>query len=177
MVSTDTISNVFRQWILQSTSHGIPNVFRTKNSILKTIWLLVFLGSCGYCFYTIIKSIVEYTQFETNSQTFYARESEMNFPAVTICNLNPFSQLFYSVTSVLGAYEFQFVVDNEVDDINIESYLLLDKEERDIDDAMAKIKRIVALDTLDEPNKESKGYILTDMLLRCRFNKQPCNSQ
>jgi hypothetical protein len=35
----------------ESTSHGLPNIFRTENWILRIFWLALFLGGSGAALY------------------------------------------------------------------------------------------------------------------------------
>ena len=35
----------------ESTSHGLPNIFKTKNWIIRIFWLILFLGGSGAALY------------------------------------------------------------------------------------------------------------------------------
>ena len=35
----------------ESTSHGIPNIFRTKNWIIRVLWFVLFLIGSGFASY------------------------------------------------------------------------------------------------------------------------------
>jgi hypothetical protein len=41
----------FVKVIIESTSHGLPNVFRTTNWIIRIGWLLLFLAGSGAALY------------------------------------------------------------------------------------------------------------------------------
>ena len=49
------IIDLFKESLLkvcsESTSHGLPNIFRTKNWIIRIFWLIMFLGGSGAALY------------------------------------------------------------------------------------------------------------------------------
>ena len=50
----------FATWCEQSTSHGIPNIARSRNWFMRIMWALFFLGSLAYCSNLIIKSFIDF---------------------------------------------------------------------------------------------------------------------
>jgi hypothetical protein len=36
------LKDIFNEWILTSTSHGLPNIFRSNNTLAKIIWSVCF---------------------------------------------------------------------------------------------------------------------------------------
>ena len=49
------ISDLYKESLVkvcsESTSHGLPNIFRTENWILRIFWLMLFLGGSGAALY------------------------------------------------------------------------------------------------------------------------------
>ena len=68
---------------LSSTSHGIPNVFRAEKTILKLMWLLLFLAGTSVGIYTVVKSIMNYLDYEVVTSIKSINEMPTEFPAVT----------------------------------------------------------------------------------------------
>ncbi|XP_071941021.1 acid-sensing ion channel 5-like [Antedon mediterranea] len=71
-----------------TTLHGVQYIATSKAFIIKVLWLLVFLGGLGVCTWQIVLRIDEYIQFNVNTEIKLSFLSEMDFPAVTICNFN-----------------------------------------------------------------------------------------
>ena len=53
----DVFKESFVKVCTESTSHGLPNIFKTDNWIIKIFWLCLFMGGSGaalYCTYISI---------------------------------------------------------------------------------------------------------------------------
>ena len=70
-----------------STSHGIPNVFRTNLTILKIVWFVFFMISCGGCAYLLYRSITSFLLYEVVTTIKVINEMPMPFPAISICQI------------------------------------------------------------------------------------------
>jgi hypothetical protein len=57
---------LFSEWGLNTSAHGITNVIRLDNRLLKVIWLLCFLASSVYCIYTIVGIMVSFLEFNVH---------------------------------------------------------------------------------------------------------------
>lgn len=77
-------------WSASSTVHGLPNVFRTSNKLMKIMWLLCFTASFSVCSYLIIANIIRYFEYRVKTSIGNIYEYPIKFPAVSICNINPF---------------------------------------------------------------------------------------
>ena len=88
------IKNTLHDVVLSSTSHGLPNIFKSKRILLKIIWTLFFLISLGYCSFSIIKTINSYFNWEYLTKIEDFRENPTEFPAITVCNLNKYGNEF-----------------------------------------------------------------------------------
>jgi hypothetical protein len=52
----DLFKESFIKVCTESTSHGLPNIFKTKNWIIRIFWLALFLAGSGgalYCIYLL----------------------------------------------------------------------------------------------------------------------------
>jgi hypothetical protein len=54
---------LFSEWALNTTTHGITNVARLDNKLLKIVWLVCFLASTIYCIYTVVGIMVSFLEF------------------------------------------------------------------------------------------------------------------
>jgi len=74
-----------------STSHGLPNIFRTQRIFIKIIWAFCFAVALGACLYQVYNGFFDYFQYDTVSKTEYITEIPSVFPTVSICSVNPLS--------------------------------------------------------------------------------------
>ena len=77
-------------WITASSAHGLPAIFRTDQIYLKIMWTILFVSSFTSCIYLIAKNTATFFEYNTSVNIGIYTESPSYFPAVTICNLNPF---------------------------------------------------------------------------------------
>jgi hypothetical protein len=71
----------------KSATHGIPNFVRTDRWILKLIWLASVLAFTYFCAQLIIISFFTFFAFEVNTNIEVVRDSDADFPTVSICIL------------------------------------------------------------------------------------------
>ena len=76
---------------LFSSSHGIPNIFASKKPFFKIMWTIFLLVCSRYCLYSIKQSLVSYLAWDVVTLIDIIKEVPTEFPAVTFCNLNPYS--------------------------------------------------------------------------------------
>ncbi len=96
---------------LQSlTTHGIPNLFRSKSIFLKIIWFFLVIISFSASIYFIIQTLLEYTQFNVNTEVRLIDTDEIDFPSLVICNKNQFSsnKSFNYLKSRLNEFGIQY---------------------------------------------------------------------
>ncbi len=67
---------------------GIPNFFKAHNLSLKTFWLLANLVCWGLFGYVLYTMTVKYIAYPTVVNTDIQSDTNLEFPAVTVCNLN-----------------------------------------------------------------------------------------
>jgi hypothetical protein len=77
--------------VQSSTSHGLPNIFRTKRLLIKILWTVCFSVALGFCLYMVYNGFIDYFKYETVSKTEYITEIPSIFPTVSICSVNPLS--------------------------------------------------------------------------------------
>ena len=82
------IARYKRQLISNSTLHGLKNCFDKKSKVRRTIWTMLLLLALGLLLQKLYESTRNYLSnpFNTMKTRFY--EDSMQFPAVSICNLN-----------------------------------------------------------------------------------------
>jgi len=82
------IKSAVLECMLTTTGHGLPKIAKPGNIFLSLIWTIFFLIGLAGGIYMICTCVGEYLQFGVITTTKIIRETEMNFPAVTICSSN-----------------------------------------------------------------------------------------
>ncbi len=79
----------FKKYIQSSsTADGVVYIFIGKSYIRKAFWLLIVLTCASACLYNIIDRIQFLASSPTTTTFKLTRQQKIDFPAVTICNLN-----------------------------------------------------------------------------------------
>ena len=78
----------FRKFVHSTTTHGVIHIFTGKSKIRRFLWLLLVLTSAGGCLYDIAISICRLTRGDTDTNVSIQEPKSVNFPAITLCNLN-----------------------------------------------------------------------------------------
>ena len=117
----EKIKKKIKQLLLVSTSHGLPNVFRTNRIIFKIMWLSLFMISTFFGIKTVISTVKTYLNYEIVSNIDVIAEIPTDFPALTIINLrNKKSNIPLSEIMILCNFnleeckedDFEMIVDN-----------------------------------------------------------------
>jgi hypothetical protein len=160
------IRECISQWALNSKGHGIANIARSKSRLLRLIWLLAFLASLGYCFYQISLTLIYYQRHQVITKYSLINEAPAIYPAVSICNLNPFD-----------GYLAQDPIDDLLNERNfsINNYkLVIDYLDSVTNQFKSTFQARAANETF---NLYLNGFYLSQMLLSCKFQGQPCSQQ
>ena len=77
----------------ETSMHGLSNVFKTKSKSRKVIWVLFLVSALSASLFYIITRLSDYLSYSASSTSrdqYDNIEHTLPFPAVTICNNNPF---------------------------------------------------------------------------------------
>jgi hypothetical protein len=77
-----------------SSIHGIPNIVRSQSKWSTWMWILCLIVSSSWCAFIIIKSVNDYASNKVVTNMHLRYRNKLNFPVVTICNVNPFTTAF-----------------------------------------------------------------------------------
>ena len=70
------------------TTHGFPNIFRSKHILVKIIWTILFLGALGLLIYLLYNNVNDYLEYNVTTVVRSINVDELDFPVITICNRN-----------------------------------------------------------------------------------------
>ena len=77
------LKNKAIELVLSSTSHGLPNIFRTERKSLKIMWFILFVVALSVGIYTVFNGIISYLNYDVVTKIDVIDESKSEFPAVT----------------------------------------------------------------------------------------------
>ena len=135
-----------------TTAHGIANILRAKNKLLKVFWILFLLLATLTSIYLIIRMVSSYLDFEVVTKTIMVNEHSVEFPTITICNKNLFSTL--NDKKIFDTYHKN--IQNQ--SFNEQSYSLFTLAYR-----------------LSQYHNASFGLKLSELIIECSFGNIPCN--
>ncbi|XP_064627110.1 amiloride-sensitive sodium channel subunit gamma-like [Lineus longissimus] len=70
--------------------HGISNLLRSNHFVRKAIWIAFLIGLTAVCAWQLSGVIQTFIDAPTATNFEYVFERRLDFPAVTMCNVNPF---------------------------------------------------------------------------------------
>jgi hypothetical protein len=80
-----TIAANLAKLLSESTSYGLPRIFKSKRIILKIFWLVYFLIGSIATIWFILDTINNYLEYDVVSRIRIISETSMPFPAISIC--------------------------------------------------------------------------------------------
>jgi hypothetical protein len=146
----------------ESSSHGLPRIFKSKLTFLKIFWAICFISAIFTCSWMSIDGIIEYFQYDIVSKILKVHEAKSLFPAVTICNTNALATT--NAGDLLNETIFKYFP-SHVNDTNIFFIWSLNKR-----------ARLAAFDKrYGDENKRLLGFNFSLMLQICLFDENYCN--
>lgn len=162
------LNAIFNEWMLTSTSHGLPNIFRSTFRSVKIVWTIFFLVALGVCTAMIVENFTDYLSFDVITKFRTIESDRLEFPEVTICNLNPM------VTPKANAYIRDYFRLNH----NLSVNNFTDIQAYFGENSLTELNWLFyqTLDDSFDPNlRRQFGYSLEEMVITCRFDSIPCN--
>ncbi|XP_030852712.1 amiloride-sensitive sodium channel subunit alpha [Strongylocentrotus purpuratus] len=83
-----SVTSLFSYFLENTTFHGLPRIFGAPFFLEKLFWVLAFLTCLGVFTYQGTKIVKDYISYPYSTRTDIITESSLDFPAVTICNVN-----------------------------------------------------------------------------------------
>ncbi|KAK3103029.1 hypothetical protein FSP39_015892 [Pinctada imbricata] len=109
------IKETLQDFLGYTSLHGLGRIGAGKHIVQKIIWGLLFLAAACMCFYQVYRLALQYVRKETSTKIVMDYKA-LDFPDVTICNLNP-----ASYTKVKGIKELYQVLQEAADRSNLSS--------------------------------------------------------
>ena len=79
----------FEEFCTDTSVSAITRAYQAKNSLKRYTWVVLFLGALSIITLQTYYIVSKYFSYPSETIIQLAFEQEMDFPAVTVCNLNP----------------------------------------------------------------------------------------
>jgi hypothetical protein len=134
--------------------HGLPHLVRSKHLHMQIFWILFFSLMLSISLWLIVELHKTYFTYPVISVINKHVDEQQEFPAVTICNLNP------------------FISKKSMD--YFESNLSTNFTNNDLKESRKQLRHKLFGNYFNLTEKQSFGYSLSDTVISCEFNGKPC---
>jgi hypothetical protein len=153
--------HLIKDWAEKTPIHGVPRIVEPKHRVIRVIWLVLCLGAFGLIAASIVENFIEYLAFDVLNSITIVDVAQLTFPAVTICNLNPF----------VTQEAIKFVATNT--SINLTS---LRTNYLTVAEGLSYAKRAELMSSnINDSFRRSMGLDLKSMVITCYFNGGTCD--
>ena len=170
------LKSVFLKRLASTTIHGLPRIVESKNPILRFIWLFCFMLSFGACIYYISSNMIEFFNYDETSQIQFVQESPVLFPAVEVCNSNPY-QTEHALDVIINYLNenTQFVYDQAGSARSLSKLDFINQVLFDYPDLENHLTAYT--NGLNKSEQQRLGFPLDSILLTCQFVADTCGVQ
>lgn len=176
----------------ESSVHALSQLGQAKTGYSRFFWLLVFVGSVCGCAYEVNSFFSIFFQYPVLIDVKVENRKALEFPAVTVCNLNRIRSshvrcavdnlAWFQCSSSRGGYggghgghlqpERRPTILTEFKALFSVSNMTSESEKK----YKTRAKNILSNYTkLDDDSKRCYGHRLHDMVKKCSFNSVSCN--
>ena len=160
----ENFSEYAKDWCIHSTFDGLSGLVRTNIIIIRVIWICSLLICSFLCVYFVVTMTYGFFSFKVITTIKVQKNSIVDFPAVTICNLFPFDKRNAKgfIDSILAKNNLSTARNVILSNMNPKL-----------------INTLIKSNIASQPNstlKQKFGFDLDYMLLGCFFNGEECNS-
>jgi phage shock protein PspC (stress-responsive transcriptional regulator) len=153
----------------ESTTHGIDHFFKREHPFIRIVWAVCFFASAAVCFYMITISIMNYLDYETVTKAEQVKEQTVDFPTVSICNLNPY------LTNKSWEYVQSILVQNGLMNSSGPNEEFMSYLYTDIQFFRFLVGVNAIGSNLTHDYLKSFGYSIHDTILSCEYNVNYCS--
>jgi hypothetical protein len=156
------------EWSQSVTYHCFPKIFKEKTrSCMRFIWAFIFLVFSSFTCYILVNNIISYYEYNVVSTIRVINEESSVFPAVTICNSNPYlTKYAENLTKYLAKEHYGIELENST----LEEFKLF------IPKLEFYMKIYVNDPEYSDTNRKRLGVDFATIINSCYFNSEPCNS-
>ena len=95
----------FTKYIKSTSTHGVVYIFVGKSKIRRLFWSVIILTATIGCLYNVVNRIVFLANQPTSTTVGVVQPEAVDFPAVTLCNLNLIKKSYLNgISEKLGEF-------------------------------------------------------------------------
>ena len=146
-----------------TTLHGAQYLF-ARSTVRRLLWSLALLASLAFCNYQAYQTVREYLQrpFNTKISSKSAHEGFLIFPAVSLCNFNPYNMnKIRNLLSVSNPDLSEEEVQKQIDEV---SKILIRSNDAITEDFKERYRILFNRDNMEALTK-ANGHQIEEMLL------------
>ena len=152
------IHDKFYDMCLNSTVHGVSNIAKSENIVMKYIWIIAFFSFSSFAAILITISIFDFFEYNVNTNIQVINQIPTDFPAISICNLNTFKTSDKNIHRLLNKVL-----------INYNDSAVTNGPPPLVFKSASRILRTYISNMTDE-NKKKYGIQIEEMLISAFFN-------
>ena len=159
----DGTPETLESFLNNTTLHGAQYFF-ARSTVRRLLWSLALLASLAFCSYQVYQSLREYflRPFNTKISSKSAHEGFLIFPAVSLCNFNPYNMnKVRNLLSVSNPDLSEEEVQKQIDEV---SKILIRSNDAITEDFQERYRILFNRDNLEAITK-ANGYQIEEMLL------------
>ena len=154
--------SIVKEFSLNTSTHGIPGIARSQNWPNRLFWSIASLAFLGLMLFFIIKALLNYLTYPTQTSMEVVTRWPLIFPAVTLCNYFPlrYDQFIAPFLNYTNATNWSDITDPSSFSPQLAGYIVpfvLDMLRQNLD-----ITPLL--------------FPLSAMLISCSYNGVPCTA-
>ncbi|XP_041460180.1 acid-sensing ion channel 1A-like [Lytechinus variegatus] len=161
-----------RRWAADTSDlHGLKHIAGSGNTFRRLIWLCLFLTALGFCIFECYLVIKGYISFNHVTQVDVYYTTEVEFPAITVCNINKYRESALTEEDIKNVGVHLGIVD---EDYNL---LLPDLYTDEFKDFINSVNWTTVEEDPDYNMTEftiRTGHQQEDMIVSCLWKEEPC---
>ncbi|NXK76745.1 ASIC5 protein, partial [Amazona guildingii] len=162
----DDRRNYHREFASSTSFHGVHNIVQTQSKTRKVLWLFVVISCFAIVIWQICSRFIYYFTWPTTTTVVVQYVENVQFPAVTFCNLNRFQAHAVSNLKII------FFIWNIVSGV-LHNFSMENKYSRELNDFLLGNQNF----SIKEFTKKNGFYLNSSTLLECNFFGKPCYPQ
>ncbi|XP_071959500.1 acid-sensing ion channel 5-like [Antedon mediterranea] len=177
MVSLATTDKIWKKNVSEfgenTNFHGVKHLIEGTSKIRRLLWILLI--GCAFCGlqYQLFKCITKYRSRPTNTKFSYQNKDELEFPGITICNMNMFA--FEKISEQFGG--ILYFIDHGISSLRVlfpDAGLTETGKEAGYSIFDGNSSNYLFSDNLIE-FIENNAPDISDTIVMCRFKQRDCN--
>ncbi|GFO07432.1 acid-sensing ion channel 3 [Plakobranchus ocellatus] len=151
-----TAKDVIHEFTHSTSMHGVQHVMGHKSVWRRMVWSVLVIGFVAWAAHNVYQIVSDYNSHPVQTSLSSEYHNKMNFPAVTVCNLNRIRRS-KAPQSMVTFLQYHVMDDGDIATIN---------------DFIAPYLRMFG-----KKRQQKMGHQMQDMLVKCKFGNEACSPE